>query len=229
MNDLVEIFNKILSLYDGQGIDRAILEQWSIKQSDFLVIAQEMKTRKPNRILEIGTFVGVSTFLISSILNDEQEIYSIDPNLPLADEVEAVSDKKGFISKSIRTLDAARETKNRHFADRNINFLEGCLNYDSSYSGANGFHKFLPDLLNAGIKFDLIFIDGLHYADVVLSDLDASAEMLSNNGVILLHDGRGLWAEEVLFGVCKFIQKRNNYALSRFPDSSIVKLQNVHI
>ena len=43
-------------------------------------------------------------------------------------------------------------------------------------------------ILNTEIKFDVIFIDGLHLADQVERDLTNSLEFLDNNGFILIHD-----------------------------------------
>ncbi|MBI4252665.1 Wzt carbohydrate-binding domain-containing protein [Candidatus Uhrbacteria bacterium] len=227
-DELATCHRNVLSLYGASGIAARILEQWSIPVSDYEILANGIHEKKPAKILEIGTFVGVSTFLMSALLDDTQHIYSIDPNLLLIDEIEAVDGAQELLPRSIRTQDIARAVKNRHFAEKNIDFLEGCLNYDSSYSQVGGIRKLLPDLLDQKVTFDFIFIDGLHFTDAVLSDLCASVKILAKEGVIFLHDGRGRWAEEVLFGVCKFIEKHQHYELTRFPDSSIVKLRNTY-
>jgi len=44
------------------------------------------------------------------------------------------------------------------------------------------------DQLNEHIKFDIIFIDGLHIADQVFRDIKNSIKHLSKNGYIVLHD-----------------------------------------
>lgn len=38
------------------------------------------------------------------------------------------------------------------------------------------------------VKFDIIFIDGLHHSEQVLKDIENSINHLSNNGVIVCHD-----------------------------------------
>lgn len=43
-------------------------------------------------------------------------------------------------------------------------------------------------ILSNSIKFDVIFIDGLHLADQVERDISNSLKHLSNNGFIVLHD-----------------------------------------
>jgi hypothetical protein len=44
------------------------------------------------------------------------------------------------------------------------------------------------EILNKNIKFDVIFIDGLHLAEQVERDIDNSLEFLDENGFIVLHD-----------------------------------------
>lgn len=39
-----------------------------------------------------------------------------------------------------------------------------------------------------GIKFDIIFIDGLHHSEQVIKDIDNSLKLLSENGSIVVHD-----------------------------------------
>lgn len=51
------------------------------------------------------------------------------------------------------------------------------------------FYKLRNDqILNSSIKFDVIFIDGLHLAEQVCKDIKNSLEFLSNDGFIVLHD-----------------------------------------
>ena len=42
--------------------------------------------------------------------------------------------------------------------------------------------------LNADVKFDIIFIDGLHHSDQVLKDIENSLKHLSPDGTIVCHD-----------------------------------------
>ncbi len=44
------------------------------------------------------------------------------------------------------------------------------------------------DLLNTSIKFDIIFIDGLHQADQVMRDIKNSLNYLTDDGFVILHD-----------------------------------------
>ncbi len=50
------------------------------------------------------------------------------------------------------------------------------------------FFKLQLDNLSERIKFDLIFIDGLHHADQCKRDFENSLRCLSDNGFIVIHD-----------------------------------------
>ena len=47
------------------------------------------------------------------------------------------------------------------------------------------FSNFAPNL---GYKYDVVFIDGLHYTDQVDRDIDNSIKFLKDGGVVVLHD-----------------------------------------
>ena len=44
------------------------------------------------------------------------------------------------------------------------------------------------DSISEDVKYDIIFIDGLHHDDQVLKDIDNSLNHLSDNGTIVCHD-----------------------------------------
>ncbi len=60
-----------------------------------------------------------------------------------------------------------------------------------------GTHKMTSDIffLENNLKFDIIFIDGLHEYTQVMKDIKNSLKFLNSNGVILLHDclPRTIW------------------------------------
>ncbi len=223
--ELSDYYNRILPLYDNYGIDRTIHERWSITIDDFSILAHQINRSRPSYILELGTFLGVSTFLFAQLIDDNQHIYSVDPNLLLRDEIEAVDGIQNVEIPNVKSHDVARIIKDAYFNRKNIHFYEGCLDYDSAYSKVGGLVKHLPEFLIANIKFDFVFIDALHVADAVLSDLRAVEKIISSDGAIFLHDGIGRWADQVLFGVCKFFEACHNFELIRFKNGSIIKLQ----
>jgi len=73
------------------------------------------------------------------------------------------------------------------------------------------------------IKYDIIFIDGLHHSEQVDKDIDNALNHLVNNGIIVLHDCSpekeeysfvpritGPWNGDVYKSVLKFRQKYNH-------------------
>lgn len=44
------------------------------------------------------------------------------------------------------------------------------------------------DRLSDDVKYDLIFIDGLHHCDQVIKDIQNALKHINNNGIIILHD-----------------------------------------
>jgi hypothetical protein len=151
-------------------------------------------------------------------------IDTIDPNLPVQQEVSAVDSGFSNISHA-RTLDIAGIVYEKYLKQHRVNFLEGCLNFDKSYSTNNAkLKKWLPELLQQGRRYDLIFIDGLHNEHAVLSDLIASSQLLAANGCILLHDARFRWAEEILYGVVKFFEINTDFTAHRYEAGSVMKL-----
>ena len=55
---------------------------------------------------------------------------------------------------------------------------------------SGGTHRMTSDkfFLNNDKKFDCIFIDGLHHYEQVIKDIENSINILSNDGIILMHD-----------------------------------------
>jgi hypothetical protein len=47
---------------------------------------------------------------------------------------------------------------------------------------------FMQNEMNDNVKFDIIFIDGLHIKDQVIKDVNNSLKVLNEGGIIMLHD-----------------------------------------
>ena len=62
-------------------------------------------------------------------------------------------------------------------------------NADFKFTSDEFFQKLLEGkILSPNIKFDLIFIDGLHLADQVERDIDNALKFIKEDGFIILHD-----------------------------------------
>lgn len=126
---------------------------------------------KPHKVLEIGTHIGVSTVYL------------------------AMAQKKFNGDKSpvkLTTVDICHvnDTKDKNW-----------LKFGMKYSplemikeiGAETYVQFicspsLEYLQNTNERFDFIFLDGSHNADIVYQEIPAALNVMNKNGLILLHD-----------------------------------------
>ena len=122
----------------------------------------------PNTIVEIGVFEGGTTFWLSDELskyNTNLKIYAVDPHIGSNDMSEdPVEIQQNFVHNlSVN-------------ANKNVEYIR-----KASEDG-------LIDLINMGIRPELIYVDGDHKAAEVLTDLVLSYKMLVPGGVILCDD-----------------------------------------
>src|SRR4051794_4493296 len=101
-------FAEVLQAYDTCGFDSAAIRQWCIPESDAKTLVEYVVERAPKRILEVGTYVGVSTLLIAVASHPETSIVSIDPNFPLRVEMGSMGSELGELDGTTRTHDVAR-------------------------------------------------------------------------------------------------------------------------
>jgi hypothetical protein len=75
----------------------------------------------------------------------------------------------------------------KYSVDPGIEFKENPVNFKVT---SNEFFKQLRNgsILNPEIKFDVIFVDGLHLADQVDQDIDNAFDFISDEGFLVLHD-----------------------------------------
>lgn len=124
----------------------------------------------PSNIIEIGVFEGGTTCWLSDELtpyNPNLTIYAIDPHSGVGSEnmLEDPNDTREIFKHNLSV--------NKH---KNIQYIQ-----KTSEDG-------LIDLINQGVKPELIYIDGDHKASEVLLDLTLSFKMLAVGGVILCDD-----------------------------------------
>ena len=126
---------------------------------------------QPERVLEIGTHIGASTLHIAlaqkQYLSDHDRVQLVSVDIHDVNDVE----KKHWIPFGTRM--SPLEMIQGLGAEEIVQFV--CS--DS-----------LTYLRHTEMKFDFIFLDGSHDADVVYQEIPASLNVLKSNGVILLHD-----------------------------------------
>ena len=118
---------------------------------------------KIKQILEIGTFDGMNSLLLSKIFPNA-DIDTID--LPRTE-----SDFKNFYNRKNK-IDEFISYRNNNLKNDKIQFRE----------------KNSINLINFKNKYDLIWIDGAHGYPVVCADIINSLHLISPNGVILCDD-----------------------------------------
>jgi predicted O-methyltransferase YrrM len=151
---------------------------------------------KPSSVLEIGTHIGASTIHIASALFYSRIKNGSPSTLTTVDVVDVNSP-------------SARPWEKY---DTNASPLEMVtrLSYGS-------FVKFVTNTSlhfasTCGKRFDFIFLDGDHRAETVYQEIPAALNLLTPDGVILLHDYfpgmRPLWSDgSVIPGPCLAVQR----------------------
>lgn len=122
----------------------------------------------PNTVIEIGVFEGSTTFWLADQLtphNANLKIYAVDPHVGSNDMTE--------------DFNIVQE----NFAH---NLIE-CRNKNVTYIRKHS-QDGLLDLINQGVKAELIYVDGDHKASEVLTDLVLSWKLLQIGGIILCDD-----------------------------------------
>jgi len=119
---------------------------------------------KTNKILEIGTFDGMNSLLLSKIFPNA-DIDTID--LPHTER-----DFKNFYNRKNKIDEFNCYRNNKLKKNIKIQFIE----------------KNSINLINFNNKYDLIWIDGAHGYPVVCADIINSLHLISPNGVILCDD-----------------------------------------
>jgi hypothetical protein len=140
--------------------DKALFQvkQGSIKNCDVYSLENLIKNKSIENYLEIGSYLGVGFRIINEIFNPKLS-FSIDPNI-----------------------------HHRIFhKPRNI-FHKLNKKFNKKYVAIDDFWKENSSSWFNETKFDLIFIDGDHSYESVKRDFYECCKVLSNEGVILLHD-----------------------------------------
>ncbi len=119
---------------------------------------------KISKILEIGTFDGANSFLLSELFSTAQ-IETID--LPHSDE-----NFKNFYNRKENVYSFVKSRNDLISKNKSIKFLE----------------QNSINLINQDKKYDLIWIDGAHGYPIVCIDIINCLKLINDNGRILIDD-----------------------------------------
>lgn len=210
--DVKALHDRVLAAYEGAGCSRAVIAGWAISDNDVEDFVTLAHAAQPRRILEVGTHVGVSTMLLALVC-PRAEIFTVDPDFPVSIEDSAVvsGDRREKEDPTVHEV-ARRAAQALGVLDR-IRFFKGGFSipatFASTLTGEGEVPVVGPDLCREHGPFDFIFVDGLHTAAAVASDLELAAPHLTPDGVMVLHDCIGFWGANVRAGVFDFLRKHS--------------------
>jgi predicted O-methyltransferase YrrM len=148
--------------FDHSGIQIAPMQV----RSEITALLKFLETRRPERVLEIGTARGGTFFLLSWVASEDAELITLDlPNGLFG------ADSYPWRTNLVRSL--GRERQQIH-----------ALRADSQHAETlEQVRKLL-----CGEALDLLFIDGDHRYEGVKADFDMYAALVRKGGFVALHD-----------------------------------------
>ena len=203
--------------YLSKGFPEELILNQGITQEDATQIVTFLSLMNPLSILEVGTFIGLSTAAMSLASSKNCKLVCIDPNLPV--NVQSL-DFKHYDNRG--SLIILREMLIHFGLTEKVTLFEGFL---SCYP-SKGFREHLSlynietqkisivgKKIGLHAPFEMVFLDGDHYSDAVLSDLNLLHNYISPDGVIILHDFSGGWSSQVMAGSEAFLIHHPEYQL----------------
>ena len=198
LRKLTKLHMELPDLYEQAG---------EISLSESIVIAYLVKKFTPEYIFEIGTFRGRTTATMALNTNGRlKNIYTLDVLVPPDDlygEDQDYCNPENVGEVYRNAVDAKSKKKMK-----SITQLWG----DSREFDFTPYHG----------KMDMVFVDGGHSYDVCISDVRNAQQMVSDEGIILIHDF-AMWKPDVMNAVMG-IAVRDDLALYVFQDTTLVGL-----
>ncbi len=217
--------HKIMNAYADQGYPQELIASWALPSRDADTLVQLIGQQQPEKVLEIGTFVGVSTLMMASKLREGAMVHTIDPNFPLSVELAAMNTPTGEADSTVRHQELASVVAQQLGLSHKITFHAGGFSTSATFAStkqdaSKTVPVIGPKVCEAEGPFDFIFIDGLHYTDAVLSDLRLASRYLRHGGRIVLHDVIGMWGSNVRRAVFRFLSETPGFSFrhGRYAD-----------
>jgi predicted O-methyltransferase YrrM len=201
---------------ETHGFPEVLLDYYCVNPEDGEIIVEAVEKHRPQRILEVGTFIGMSTAVLALASSTDCRLVCVDPNLPIRVQTEqfGILDDRGSFFFIKELLDFFK-------VGHKVLCLEGSFSCPIVID-----RKRLVELgrdvdtirtvgheIGSYGPYDLVFLDGDHSEACVYSDLSLIERYLSAESVILLHDIVGDWATEVGGGVARFLKERPEFSL----------------
>ncbi|WP_336080161.1 O-methyltransferase [Thalassospira sp. CH_XMU1448-2] len=227
-SDYRSLFQRIVSAFEEEGYPHNIIGQWTLPENDVEDMLDALLSKRPKRLLEVGTFVGMSTMLLALASDDDAHIVSVDPNYPISREMLSMGSSIGEVAHERRTQEIAKAVAQRLGVDEKITFVSGGFAVDSSFASRRTDEASDISVVGAEIcknygPFDFVLVDGLHYADAVEEDLNLAASAMAQSGIMLAHDCIGMWGTNVRTGVKRFLLKNPEWGFTHKPYADVYR------
>jgi predicted O-methyltransferase YrrM len=226
VKDFDNCFTKIIEVFTELGYPQKLIEQWTLPQQDARTIVEVIQEWHPRNILEVGTFVGLTTLLLALVSPSDTHIHTIDPNFPLQIEMGAMRSRIYDSDADMRTQELALQAAKRLEVEDKITFHTGGFSTANTFATYNTDPSSMVQIVGPKVcgrhgPFDFIFIDGLHYEEDVYSDVNLAAEHLMSPGLIALHDVMGPWGSNVRRAVYRFLDHHDEFSFSHDKFSKV--------
>jgi hypothetical protein len=167
-------------------------------------------------MLEVGTFIGLSTGVLALASSLESVLVCVDPNLPVN-----VLSQKFHYSESRESFWFVQSMLEHFEKDQKTILLEGTLSplsadYRDRWMALGGNPKSTAGICERVKEFapyNLVFVDGDHHEDSVYADLSSVCHYLNEDALIILHDLSGYWGIHVFGGISRFLQEHAEFSL----------------
>lgn len=152
----------------------------NISLLELSVIIKIVKQYKPKRIFEIGTYDGRTTLNLACNSSEDAVVYTLDLPKKRSGLIPAAGFQgdESFVDKAVT---GSRFLQSMDCKEKIIQLFGDSATFDfSPYEN----------------KIDLVFIDGAHTYNYILSDSEKALKMLRDGrGIILWHDYSWVWPE----------------------------------
>lgn len=192
----------------------------SISPQEAMDLVDWVRQSRPRRILEVGAFVGVSSAVLALSAGEDSLLVTVDPGFPVTVEGQRFGCVEYRPSRYFRGL------VHRHFNTasrvKEVPGYYSCVPCAGTLAGPRQLGVDVEAIPVVGQfaevfgPFDMVFIDGDHYATSVHSDLQLVASQLAAGGTIFLHDFIGNWQDEVRAGTERFLESFSEFASSDY-------------
>lgn len=218
-----------------KGLEKKFIKHVSISSQDANVIEKHIQVKNPQNILEVGTFIGVSSTVLGLAKEESAQLTCVDLNFPVA--AHNLVGSGGFIVKDeTPTLEYVSSALDFFECKNGVNLVEGFFSTPLPENimekiQASKWQRDIPivgKMIGNYGPFDMVFLDGDHSERGVYNDLKLAINHIAKDAHILLHDVTDSWQDGVRGGIEKFCIEYPHYELVSI-ESNVGTLKNTAV